>query len=78
MRIFKYKHFSHWAKELRLDDTALLTATKELEKGLYDANLGGGIYKKRIAIGARGKRDGVRTIIAFKEGGYICFHIRLC
>lgn len=66
MQIFKYSPFSRWAKDLRLDDVALAKAIDELENGLYDANLGSGVYKKRIAIGKQGKRGGARTIIAFK------------
>lgn len=32
--------------------------------GLSDANLGGGIFKKRLPIPGRGKRGGARTLIA--------------
>jgi hypothetical protein len=32
--------------------------------GLVDADLGGGLYKKRIALPGRGKRAGARTIVA--------------
>ncbi|MBO4317659.1 MAG: type II toxin-antitoxin system RelE/ParE family toxin, partial [Mailhella sp.] len=39
-------------------------AVREMEKGLFDANLGGNVYKKRIAIGNKGKSAGSRTIIA--------------
>ncbi len=37
-----------------------------MEMGLIDANLGGYVYKKRVGIRGRGKRGGVRTLIAFK------------
>ncbi len=39
----------------------------ELEQGLADA-LGGYVYKKRIGPPGRGKRGGVRTLIAFRQG----------
>ena len=32
--------------------------------GLVDADLGGGVYKKRIALPGRGKRGGGRALIA--------------
>nr|WP_263469118.1 type II toxin-antitoxin system RelE/ParE family toxin [Stenotrophomonas sp. CFS3442] len=32
-----------------------------MEGGLVDADLGGGIFKKRVALPGRGKRGSVRT-----------------
>jgi len=37
-----------------------------MERGLIDANLGGHVIKKRVAIQGRGKRGGVRTLIAYQ------------
>ena len=42
-------------------------------EGLIDANLGGGVYKKRIAAGGRGKSGGARAIVAFKAKNHIFF-----
>jgi hypothetical protein len=39
MRILKNKQFHHWAKEEGVSDRAILLAMKEMEKGLYEANL---------------------------------------
>ena len=36
--------------------------------GLYDADLGGGLFKKRIARSGQGKRSGFRTLIAINKG----------
>ena len=66
MRILKTKIFQRWAKDIDLDDQDLVSAIEEMESGLFEASLGGGIYKKRIGIGDRGKSGGVRTIVAFK------------
>ncbi|MBI5448162.1 MAG: type II toxin-antitoxin system RelE/ParE family toxin [Gammaproteobacteria bacterium] len=66
MRVFKTKSFSRRAKDMGLDDEALLKAIREMLQGLYEANLGGSIYKKRVPLGARGKSGGARTIVAFK------------
>lgn len=66
MRIFKNKEFQKWQKEIKLTDIILKKAIYEMESGLYDANLGGNVYKKRVALNSRGKSSGARTIIAFK------------
>ncbi len=66
MIILKNRLFAEWADELKITDSALVDAMDEMTKGLYEANLGGHIYKKRIAIGHRGKSGGARVIIAFK------------
>ena len=68
MRIFKNKEFHKWTKKQSIKDSSLQKAVQEMNDGLYDANLGGGIYKKRIAYGGKGKRGGVRTILAFQIG----------
>ncbi len=36
--------------------------------GLIDADLGGGIVKKRIRLAGRGKRSGARTLVATNKG----------
>jgi hypothetical protein len=73
MRIFKNKVFQSWAQEQRLEDPSLIKAIEELKQGLYEANLGGNIYKKRVALGSQGKRGGARTIIALKMYGKAFF-----
>lgn len=35
-------------------------------RGLVEADLGGHVYKKRVALPGRGKRGGSRTIIAYQ------------
>jgi hypothetical protein len=66
MRVRKNKSFNHWAKGISLSDADLITAIDEMTESLYEANLGGNIYKKRISIGSRGKRSGTRTVVTFK------------
>jgi len=46
----------------------LLDATKEMVSGLIDADLGGYVVKKRLALRGRGKSSGARTIVATKFG----------
>ncbi|MDR9468349.1 type II toxin-antitoxin system RelE/ParE family toxin, partial [Marinospirillum sp.] len=66
MQVFKNKPFSKWAAREGLSDTALQVAIEEIARGLVDAELGGHIFKKRVAIGDRGKSGGVRTLLAYR------------
>ena len=49
-----------------VSDTALLAAVAEMVQGLIDADLGGHVFKKRVALPGHGKRGGARTIVATK------------
>ncbi|MEY2912716.1 MAG: hypothetical protein RLZZ184_2025 [Cyanobacteriota bacterium] len=42
----------------------LCNAVAEMLAGLYDADLGGGLFKKRIARSGKGKRASFRTLVA--------------
>ena len=48
-----------------LSDTALLDAVSDMAR-LVDANLGGHVFKKRVALSGQGKLGGARTIVATK------------
>jgi len=63
-RIFKTRVFERWMQKVELSDALLLNAVDEMERGLIDADLGGGVFKKRIALPNRGKSGSVRTLIA--------------
>ncbi|MBU3612816.1 type II toxin-antitoxin system RelE/ParE family toxin [Polynucleobacter sp. MG-27-Goln-C1] len=65
-RTFKTKTFNKWMKKTDLKDEDLLFAIAEMEAGLVDADLGGNVYKKRIALPGMGKRAGARTLVAGK------------
>jgi hypothetical protein len=43
-------------------------AVAEMVQGLVDADLGGGIVKKRVALPGRGKRSGARTLVVTNKG----------
>jgi hypothetical protein len=68
LRIFKTKTFTRWAAKEGLSDDHLIGAVREMEQGLIDAELGGGVVKKRIGGRGRGKRGAFRTIIAYRSG----------
>lgn len=67
MKIYKHKSFHQWAKSEGLTDDLLKQAVEEMNAGLYEANLGSGLYKKRIAMKGKGKRGGYRVLLAFKQ-----------
>jgi len=68
MRIFKTKSFARFADRIKINDTALCDAVLRAEKGMIDANLGGGVIKQRIARKGQGKSGGFRSIVLFREG----------
>lgn len=71
-RVFKTKTFARWAKGL-LTDTLLCIAAKEIMQGQYEAELGAGLCKKRIAIYGQGKRGATRTLVAKESANGIFF-----
>ena len=68
MRIFKTRSFSRWMRKTELTDSAMRHAVVEMAQGLIDADLGGGVVKKRIGLAGRGKRGGARTLVATNRG----------
>jgi len=67
MRVFKTKGFQKWAAREGLTDEALRAAVEEMEAGLIDADLGGHVAKKRVALPGRGKRGGSRTLVVYQQ-----------
>ncbi|MEY3146143.1 MAG: hypothetical protein RL342_1814 [Pseudomonadota bacterium] len=67
-RVFKTRHFSRWMRKTELTDSALCSAVAEMAQGLIDADLGGGVVKKRVGLAGRGKRGGARTLVATNKG----------
>ena len=63
-RILKTRTFSRWMRRTLLEDAMLRKAVDEMERGLVDADLGGSIFKKRVALPGRGKSGSTRTLIA--------------
>jgi hypothetical protein len=62
-RVFKLKTFSRWARKILTEDQ-LCAAAQEILAGQYEANLGAGVCKKRIALSGQGKRSSTRTLVA--------------
>lgn len=49
MRIFKNRWMAKFAKKHKISDSELIEAAERADKGLTDADLGGGVIKQRIA-----------------------------
>jgi len=71
--VYKTKEFSKFARKADLGSAELLEAAKAVASGQWDADLGGGVFKQRIAREGGGKSGGFRTIILFKVGGHSFF-----
>ena len=73
--ILKRKDFARWQVGEKLSDTALCIAVQEMENGLIDADLGGFLYKKRVARPGGGKSGGYRTLLSARLGNrYVFLH----
>ena len=73
--ILKRKDFARWQVGEKLSDTALCIAVQEMENGLIDADLGGFLYKKRVARPGGGKSGGYRTLLPARLGNrYVFLH----
>ena len=68
MRIFKSTWFSRFAEKQNISDDELKELVNQLESGLADADLGGGVYKVRTARPGEGKSGAYRVIVFFKSG----------
>lgn len=68
MRLFKTKWFARFARKEKIEDAVLCEAIARAEKGLIDADLGGGLIKQRVARLGAGKPGGFRTVIAYRAG----------
>ena len=73
MLIFKNKSFARFARKAGLTDANLRKAISDAERGLIDADLGGGVIKQRIARPGEGKSGGFRTVILFRIGARAFF-----
>ncbi len=75
IQILKRKDFTRWQAGENLSDAVLCKAAKEMELGLIDADLGGFLYKKRVARPGTGKSGGYRTLLSARiSGRYIFLH----
>jgi hypothetical protein len=67
------KGFARFAPKAGLASESLRAAAVDVAAGEHDADLGGGVFKQRVARPGGGKSGGFRTIILFKVGGHSFF-----
>ncbi len=70
MTVYLTKGFARFAGKAALDDSTLLVAAQAVADGRFDADLGGGVFKQRVARAGGGKSGGYRTIVLFRVGGH--------
>lgn len=68
LRVFKNAWFGRFARKEKISADALWDAVDRAEKGLLDADLGGGVIKQRIARPGEGKSKGYRSIVLYRKG----------
>jgi hypothetical protein len=75
MRVFKNRWFTRFASKEGISDKELRDVVNNvLETGQSDADLGGGVYKIRVARPGKGKADGYRIIVFFRSG-FLTFYV---
>lgn len=68
MAVYMTRWFHRWARKEGLTTRSLCVAVREMQSGLYDADLGGGLFKKRVARAGKGKRGGFRRLVVTNKG----------
>lgn len=64
LRVFAFKDFVRFARKFHISDEGIW----DILRSHPDADLGGGLYKYRIARPGEGSRGGGRVLIALKTG----------
>ncbi|MDE0409372.1 MAG: type II toxin-antitoxin system RelE/ParE family toxin [Alphaproteobacteria bacterium] len=73
MRVFCTRPFARFADREGLTDPDLCEAIRRIQRGLVDADLGGGVIKQRIGRRGQGRSGGFRTIVLFRRGEFAFF-----
>jgi hypothetical protein len=66
MRIFKTKGLAKFARRERIADASMREAIGRAERGIIDADLGGGLIKQRVARPGQGRSGGYRMMVAYR------------
>lgn len=68
MRIFLTRWTARFVRREGLDAASIAETVARADRGLIDADLGGGLIKMRVARSGQGRSGGFRTMLAFKSG----------
>jgi hypothetical protein len=66
MRIFKTKWLARFIRREGIADKSLREAIERADRGLIDADLGGGLIKQRVARQGQGRSGGYRMIVVYR------------
>lgn len=66
MRVFKIRSLARFARKERISDQSLIEAIERAERGIVDADLGGGLIKQRVARAGQGRSGGFRMLIGYR------------
>jgi len=72
-RILMNRWFQRFAAKERIGSQVLIEAIERANRGLIDADLGGGVIKQRVARPGQGRSGGYRTLILFRVGSRAVF-----
>lgn len=68
MRVFETLWFHRFCHREHISRQALLALVAEMERGRINADLGGGVYKERLARPHEGKSGGFRLLLCYHPG----------
>jgi hypothetical protein len=73
VKIFKTRWLARFTRRERISDRSLREAIDRAERGLVDADLGGGLIKQRVARAGQGRSGGYRMLLAYRQGDRAVF-----
>ena len=73
MQVFQTRRFARFARNELIADSSLREAIARAERGLIDADLGGGLIKQRVARPGKGRSGGYRVIVAYRSSARAVF-----
>jgi len=73
LEIFKTRGLIRFVRRERIEDGSLREAIRRAERGVIDADLGGGLIKQRVARPGQGRSGGFRMMIAYRAGNRAVF-----
>ena len=68
VRIYKNGWFHRFCRKEKISDASLRDAVARADRGLVDADFGGGLIKQRVPRPGAGRSGGFRTLIFFRAG----------
>jgi hypothetical protein len=73
MQVFLTKWMARFVRREKISYASLREAITRADRGLVDADLGGGLIKQRLARAGKGRSGGYRTILAYRRFGRAIF-----